>query len=141
MQGTCPRQIYPEDEMEDQQANSGRPIRTSGKRGIFTIAALGVLGCLLAAQNASAGKWNASTVNGLEPLSPQAVVAVGTGLTLFAIGTKTNTLYDGWYASGAWHFGTVYSSATAPAVSVSATYVSAYNLYSVAHVDADGWFV
>ncbi len=124
--------------MKDQQANSGCPIRKYGKREIFTIAALGMFGCLLAAQNASAGTWYASNVNGPEPLSPQSEVAAGAGLTLFASGTKTNTLYEVWYASGAWRFDTVYSSATAPAVYASATYVSANNSFYVAHIDADG---
>jgi hypothetical protein len=102
-----------------------------------------LFGLLMAGRNALAGTWYASTINGPEELTPQATIPTGgSGVTLFATGNNTGSLYEGWYAKGSWHFLPIYSGANGWAIWASASYVaganSLFDTYYVAHLDTAG---
>jgi hypothetical protein len=107
-------------------------------------AALGTFSFLLAGQNAVAA-WHAVTVPPPlhDKLWPLSTIPVGpSGVTLFARGTATGALYEGWETNGAWHFIPIFSMKNALVETASASYLAKsapqLDVYNVVHTDSDG---
>lgn len=120
---------------------STKVTKTAGLKRRPAWMALGVLAGLLAIPNAHASSWNAATIDGqggangrvFSRMIPWGTVpAGGNSFFVYAIATNTGTIFEGWYASGDWHYIPIYSSASAQALQASA----APGIY-VAHVDRD----
>jgi hypothetical protein len=101
------------------------------------------LGFQLVCQNAFAGEWYAATIDGQggsngrvsSQMIPCGTIPTGgNGFYVYAIANNTGTIYEGWYASGDWHYISIYASADLPALMASASFV---NTFHVAHIDWD----